>query len=405
LQFVCLWNDDSIPDRLIFVFNRRKSCQKNAEAFSVSAMSNDEKKNVHTGAALSKPAWIRVRVAEGDAYLETLGRLRVHRLHTVCEEALCPNRGHCWSHGRATILILGDRCTRHCRFCHVDKREVRPPDPDEPARVAAAVQASGLREIVLTSVTRDDLPDGGAGLWAETIRRVHAIDLRVSHCTGTEEAVGTQRSQSTIEATESLVVAQNKQSSLCSRSSSATSVATLQEVPLDFRILVEVLVPDFACSEAALRQVCEAKPAVFGHNLETVPRLYPEVRPEADYRRSLRVLRFAANAGRITKTSLMLGMGETREEIETTILDARNAGVRILYCGQYLQPTRAHLPVARYLTPTEFEEIGALARQIGFDFVASAPLVRSSYHEDGQSAFVRQTQKPTPRKNLLAPLF
>ena len=330
-------------------------------------MPNDEKKTGSAGAALSKPAWIRVRVTEGEAYVETLSRLRAHRLHTVCEEALCPNRGHCWSHGRATILILGDRCTRRCRFCHVDKREVPPPDPDEPARVAAAVQASGLREIVLTSVTRDDLPDGGAGLWAETIRRVHAIDLREEN-----RADGAALPQPVPELWERHPVARSA------------------EFPPEARILVEVLVPDFGGSESALRQVFAAKPAVFGHNLETVPRLYPEVRPEADYRRSLRVLRFAADAGLITKTSLMLGMGETREEIAATLRDARDAGVRILYCGQYLQPTRAHQPVARYLPPAEFEEIGAQARQIGFDFVASAPLVRSSYHEEGQSAFVRQ---------------
>jgi len=284
-------------------------------------------------AALAKPHWIRVRVSEGDAYVETLRRLRAHRLHTVCEEALCPNRGHCWSHGRATILILGDRCTRRCRFCHVDKREVPPPDPGEPARVAAAVRDSGLREVVLTSVTRDDLPDGGAALWAETVRRVH------------EASPG---------------------------------------------ILVEVLVPDFGGNEDAWRVVCEARPAVFGHNLETVPRLYPTVRPEADYARSLALLRYAAGAGLVAKTSLMLGMGETRDEIEATLRDARTAGVRILYCGQYLQPTRAHHPVASYLTPSAFDEIGAAARALGFDFVASAPLVRSSYHEEGQSAFVRQ---------------
>jgi lipoic acid synthetase len=334
--------------------------------------------------ALSKPAWIRVRVAGGDAYMETLGRLRAHRLHTVCEEALCPNRAHCWSHGRATILILGDRCTRRCRFCHVDKREVPPPDPDEPARVAAAVQASGLREIVLTSVTRDDLPDGGAGLWAETIQRVHAIDLRA----------GTRAGGAALPQNDPHSVVQQGTASpdLWERH----SVARAAEVPPKGRILVEVLVPDFGGSEDALRQVCEAQPAVFGHNLETVPRLYPEVRPEADYQRSLAVLRFAAKAGLITKTSLMLGMGETRDEVVKTIEDAHAAGVRILYCGQYLQPTRAHLPVARYRTPAEFEEIGAQARQIGFAFVASAPLVRSSYHEDGQSAFVRQEKTCAP---------
>jgi lipoic acid synthetase len=316
---------------------------------------------------LTKPHWIRVRVSEGEAYAQTLARLRAHRLHTVCEEALCPNRGHCWSHGRATILILGDRCTRRCRFCHVDKREVPPPDPGEPARVAAAVQASGLREVVLTSVTRDDLPDGGAALWAETIRRIHAIGLGTDNRAG-----GNALPQAGLPVWE------------------RHPVARTASVPFEAAILLEVLVPDFGGSEAALRQVCEAGPAVFGHNLETVPRLYPEVRPEASYPRSLEVLRFAAAAGLITKTSLMLGMGETRDEVTRTMQDAHTAGVRILYCGQYLQPTRAHLPVARYLTPAEFAEIGEQARQIGFGFVASAPLVRSSYHEEGQSAFVRR---------------
>ena len=299
---------------------------------------------------LSKPAWIRVRISEGEAYTQTLTRLRAHRLHTVCEEALCPNRGHCWSHGRATILILGDRCTRGCRFCNVDKRTVPPPDLNEPARVAEAVQASGLREVVLTSVTRDDLPDGGAALWAETILRVKGqwpkaastVELRPGHLV--DEA----------------------------------------------KILVEVLVPDFGGNQAAWQQVCNARPAVFGHNLETVPRLYAQVRPEANYQRSLEVLRFATAAGLITKTSLMLGMGETRDEVLNTIQDAYAAGARILYCGQYLQPSVAHLPVTSYVTPTEFDEIGTAARQIGFKFVASAPLVRSSYHEDGQSEFVRK---------------
>jgi len=313
-------------------------------------MSIEETNACHTDTLAPKPFWIRVRIAEGEAYTQTLARLRAHRLNTVCEEALCPNRNHCWSHGRATILILGDRCTRRCRFCHVDQREVLPPDPGEPARVAAAVQASGLREIVLTSVTRDDLPDGGAAIWAETIGRV----------TG-------------------------------NYSDPCPCVERPGHLAADWSALqVEVLVPDFRGDAAAIQQVCAAKPAVFGHNLETVPRLYPAVRPEADYQRSLNVLRFAAQTGLITKTSLMLGMGERHEEIETTLRDARAAGVRILYCGQYLQPTRKHIPVTRYLTPAEFEKIGAQAREIGFDFVASAPLVRSSYHEDGQSAFVRQ---------------
>jgi lipoic acid synthetase len=289
---------------------------------------------------LVKPAWIRVRIGEKAAHAETLARLRAHRLHTVCEEALCPNRSVCWAHGRATILILGDRCTRRCRFCNVEKRAVQAPDPDEPARVAAAVRESGLREVVLTSVTRDDLPDGGAALWAETIRRVHG------------DWPGEPAARS--------------------------------------GILVEVLVPDFGGDRAAWQVVADARPDVFGHNLETVPRLYPQVRPEADYRRSLDLLRFAADAGLIAKTSLMLGMGETREEVGQVLRDARAAGARILYAGQYLQPGSAHLPVARYLPPREFDEIGALARGLGFDFVASAPLVRSSFHEEGQSVLVRK---------------
>ena len=297
---------------------------------------------------LVKPAWIRVRVGEEGAYVETLSRLRAHRLHTVCEEALCPNRSHCWSHGRATILILGDQCTRRCRFCNVAKRVAHPPDPDEPARVAAAVRDSGLREIVLTSVTRDDLPDGGAALWAETIRRVHG---------------------------------------------------DLEPPTLRSDILVEVLVPDFGGNRSAWQVVADARPEIFGHNLETAPRLYAQVRPEADYRRSLDLLRFASDAGLITKTSLMLGMGETRDEIAQTLRDARDAGVRIFYAGQYLQPSAAHLPVVRYLSPAEFDDIGSVARGMGFDFVASAPLVRSSFHEEGQSEVVRKAQGPA--RNLL----
>jgi len=282
----------------------------------------------------AKPPWIRVKIGQNDAFVATKARLRAHGLHTVCEEALCPNLGHCWAHGRATMLILGDRCTRGCRFCNVDKREVLPPDPGEPQRVAAAAKAAGLKEVVITSVTRDDLPDGGAALWAETVRAIHAA------------------------------------------------------VP---GILVEVLVPDFGGDAAVIDTVVSARPEVFGHNLETVPRLYPQARPQADYSRSLAVLRQAAEAGLITKTSLMLGLGETREEIEQTLRDARAAGCRIFYAGQYLQPSPRHLPVARYVEPAEFDRIREAAYAIGFDFVASAPLVRSSYHEEKQSEFVRNT--------------
>ena len=289
-----------------------------------------------------KPPWIRVKIGQNEVFQATRSRLRAHGLHTVCEEALCPNLGHCWSRGRATLLILGDRCTRGCRFCNVDKREVLPPDPGEPRRAAAAVRDAGLKEVVLTSVTRDDLPDGGAALWAETVEAVHAA------------------------------------------------------VP---GILVEVLVPDFGGDPDALDAVLRARPEVFGHNLETVPRLYPQARPQADYARSLAVLRRAAAAGLVAKTSLMLGLGETYGEIEQTLRDARDAGCRVFYAGQYLQPSRRHLPVARYVEPEEFARVRDLGYALGFGFVASEPLVRSSYHEEGQSAFVRGALEPRQAPN------
>jgi len=279
-----------------------------------------------------KPPWIRVKVGQNGLFQATKERLRAHGLHTVCEEAFCPNLGRCWACGRATVLILGDRCTRGCRFCNVDKRPVLPPDPEEPGRVAAAVKETGLKEVVVTSVTRDDLPDGGAALWAETVEAIRAA------------APGT---------------------------------------------LIEVLVPDFGGVADDIATVIRARPDVFGHNLETVPRLYPQARPQADYARSLAVLRQASEAGLITKTSLMLGLGETLEEIEQTLRDARAAGCAIFYAGQYLQPSPRHLPVARYVEPAEFGEIRDRAYALGFGFVASEPLVRSSYHEEGQTAFVR----------------
>lgn len=280
---------------------------------------------------LPKPPWLRVRVGGGSDFQATARRLRAHQLHTVCEEAHCPNQGHCWSCGRATILILGDRCTRGCRFCNVDKLPVFPPDAHEPARVALAVRDSGLREVVLTSVTRDDLADGGSRHWAETIRRVH------QGCPG---------------------------------------------------VTVEVLVPDFRGDPAALAEVLAAAPDVFGHNLETVPRLYPAARPQADFERSLTVLRRANAAGFVTKTSLMLGLGERADEVVAVMRRAREAGVSILYLGQYLQPSPRHLPVAEYIPPAQFDKLGHEARELGFGFVASAPLVRSSFHEEGQSRYV-----------------
>jgi lipoic acid synthetase len=252
------------------------------------------------------------------------GLLADRDLHTVCRSAKCPNRHECWNSGTATIMILGDTCTRRCRFCAVTKGTPADLDVDEPARVAAAANEMRLRYVVLTSVTRDDLPDGGAGVFAESIRAVK------------------------------------------------------REIPGS---RVEVLVPDFQGLQDSLRSVLEAGPDVFAHNLETVRRLQPVVRPQASYERSLSVLRYAANhRPRVAvKSGLMLGMGESDEEIVEALGDLVKAGCELLTLGQYLAPSRDHHPVARFVTPDEFEECAARARAIGFKSVAAAPRVRSSY--------------------------
>lgn len=246
------------------------------------------------------------------------------KLHTVCRSAKCPNRHECWTNGAATLMILGDICTRHCRFCAVAKGLPADVDLEEPLRVAVAAREMGLRYVTLTSVTRDDLPDGGAGLFAETIRAVRR------HSPG----VG-----------------------------------------------VEALTPDFKGSQNSLRLVLEAGPTVFAHNLETVRRLQPVIRPQASYHRSLSVLRFAADfrPARVVKSGLMLGMGESDEEIFEAMKDLLTAGCELLTLGQYLAPTPRHYPVARFVTPAEFEEYATAARAIGLKGVASAPRVRSSY--------------------------
>lgn len=245
-------------------------------------------------------------------------------LHTVCQSAKCPNRHECWNNGTATMMILGDTCTRRCRFCAVVKGSPVGVDVDEPDRVAAAAKEMGLRYVVLTSVTRDDLPDGGAGIFAESIRAVQ------------------------------------------------------REIP---GAGVEVLVPDFKGSQESLRSVLEAGPHVFAHNLETVRRLQPVVRPQASYERSLSVLRFAADFRPhvVVKSGLMLGMGESDEEVLQALDDLVKTGCELLTLGQYLAPSAEHHPVARFITPDEFEDVAARARLIGFKGVASAPRVRSSY--------------------------
>jgi len=272
-----------------------------------------------------KPPWLTRRLPSGPEYEKIRGLMKRGRLHTVCQEAKCPNIWECFSNRTATFLILGDRCTRNCRFCAVAHNPVEPPDPAEPIRVAQSVEKLGLAYVVVTSVTRDDLPDGGAGHFAKTIREIH------------------------------------------------------RRIP---EAVIEVLIPDFKGDAEALRTVLEARPQVLNHNIETVPRLYAAVRPGAVYARSLELLGRvrAIDASIPTKSGLMLGLGETTAEIRQTLQDLLDAECRMLTMGQYLQPSKDHLPVARFVPPAEFDQWQKTAFQMGFSEVASGPFVRSSYH-------------------------
>lgn len=271
------------------------------------------------------PPWFTVRATTGPDYLEIKQTMDRYGLHTICEEARCPNRWECWNARTATFLILGEICTRRCHYCSVATGRPRAVDPDEPRRVADAVQALGLRHAVLTSVNRDELPDGGAGVFAETVRQIRA---RNPGCT------------------------------------------------------VEVLIPDFEGNDAALRVVCAEKPEILNHNIETVRRLFPTLRPQGKYQRSLDLLARAKQEGMTTKSGVILGMGETVEEVRTVMRDLRTVGCDILTLGQYLQPTRAHLPVARFYEPSAFHALQQEGVALGFVHVEAGPLVRSSYHAE-----------------------
>ena len=277
---------------------------------------------------LRRPDWIKARAPIGEGYERLVRLMRDLDLHTVCEEARCPNIGDCWNRGTATFMILGDVCTRACGFCAVKTGlPGGPPDPDEPRRVADAVARMGLRHAVITSVNRDDRNDGGAASFAACIR---AIRDRLPGCT------------------------------------------------------VEVLIPDFKGDWAALQGVIEARPDILNHNTETVPRLYRRVRPGARFERSLELLRRSKAASLLTKSGIMVGLGEERREVDDCIRAIRAAGTDILTVGQYLRPSLEHLPIVRFYDPAEFEEIRAFALDLGFGHVESAPLVRSSYHADEQ---------------------
>jgi lipoic acid synthetase len=273
------------------------------------------------------PAWFKVRLQLGPDYLDIRRIIDDLDLHTICEEARCPNMWECWNARTATFLILGDLCTRRCHYCSVTTGRPDALDLDEPLRVAQAVQALRLKHAVITSVNRDELPDGGAGIFAETIRQIRRL---IPACT------------------------------------------------------IEVLIPDFEGDEAALAMVCTEKPDILNHNIETVRRLFPAIRPQGKYRRSIDLLGQAKRRGMRTKSGLIVGMGETMDEVREVMRDLRSAGCEIMTIGQYLQPTKQHLPVARFYHPDEFAELKAEGLAMGFDHVESGPLVRSSYHAEQQ---------------------
>ena len=280
------------------------------------------------------PAWFRVPAPGGPNYLHLRSLVRGEGLHTVCQEARCPNIGDCWERGTATFMILGDICTWRCHYCAVTTGRPQPLDRDEPARLAETVRKLGLSHCVITSVTREDLPDGGASVFAECIERIRAA------LPGTD---------------------------------------------------TEVLIPDFKGDDDALRTVLQAGPAVLNHNIETVRSVFRRVRPKGDYDRSLRLLRRSKEmAPHIpTKSGIMVGLGETEDELQETLADLRRVGCQLLTIGQYLRPTKMHWKLERFYTPREFEDLAALGRAMGFAHVASGPLVRSSYHADEQAAAAR----------------
>ena len=277
-----------------------------------------------------KPEWLKVRAPGSENYLRLKGLIRSLGLHTVCEEANCPNIGECWHHGTATFMILGDTCTRSCGYCNVIHGTPAPPDPAEPAKVASAIHAMGLAHVVITSVDRDDLEDCGASHFAGTIRETRA---RIPSCR------------------------------------------------------IEVLIPDFKGDETALRTVLDAAPDVLNHNIETVSRLYRTARPGGRYDRALELLDRARNhaPGIPTKSGLMVGLGEEWDELVATLRDLRSVGCRIVTIGQYLRPSLANLPLSRYYTPSEFAELRRIGLSMGFGHVESGPLVRSSYHAHEQT--------------------
>jgi len=304
----------------------------------VNAIRHPEKAHRPINPSPRKPAWIRVKAPTSRGYAETRELMREHNLHTVCEEAACPNIGECWSRKHATVMILGDICTRACAFCNVATGKPGAVDPLEPENLAMTVATMGLKHVVITSVDRDDLDDGGAGQFVRCIGRIRE-----------------------------------------------TSPETT----------IEVLTPDFRHKDGALEVVVAAGPDVFNHNLETVPRVYPTIRPGARYYHSLRLLDRAKDLdpGLFTKSGIMVGLGEDRGEVLQVMDDLRSARVDFLTIGQYLQPTLRHAAIDRFVTPEEFEEYKRIGEAKGFQMVASSPLTRSSYHADRDFEELRRARQ------------
>ncbi|RMH37366.1 MAG: lipoyl synthase [Nitrospirae bacterium] len=293
----------------------------------------------HAEARRRLPPWFKVRVRQGPDYREIRQIMDDLGLHTVCEEARCPNVWECWNQRTATFMILGDICTRRCHYCAVTTGRPQGLDRDEPLRVAKAVQALGLRHAVITSVNRDELPDGGASIFAATIRAIRSV---TPTCT------------------------------------------------------IEVLIPDFQGNESALATVMQERPDILNHNIETVPRLFPLMRPQGKYLRSLTVLTRAKALGALTKSGVIVGLGESPDELRQVMIDLRDVGCDILTIGQYLAPTRDHAPVARFYHPNEFQQLKDEGLALGFRHVESGPLVRSSYHAEQQA----RTDQLIPRSSI-----
>lgn len=285
------------------------------------AVESPTETNTHT----KRPDWLRVKLPHGESYRKVRSIITEHKLHTVCESAHCPNMGECWGAGTATFMILGNVCTRGCSFCAVATGRPTELDTDEPRRVAEAVRLMEIKHCVITSVNRDELKDGGASIWADTIREIYERNPGVT---------------------------------------------------------METLIPDFKAKWDALELVCNEKPDVVSHNMETVSRLYRRVRPQARYERSLEQIKRTKEMGLRTKSGIMLGLSETLDEVKEIMQDLLNHGCDVLTLGQYLQPTKMHLPVDEFVTPERFQTYQEIGESMGFDYVESGPLVRSSYHSE-----------------------